>query len=116
MDEKEVVDMEGMVQNHEKRIIELERNYSEVTKEINAVQASQSKIENMLYTQNTEQKELNEKHQEEQKELLDTLLNHTLGIREDGHKQRWQVIAASISSGGIISVVIYGILSYLSII
>lgn len=51
--------MESIVQDHEKRILELEKNYGEVRKEITVVQTSQTKIENMLYTQNTEQKGAN---------------------------------------------------------
>lgn len=93
--------MESMVQDHEKRIIELERNYSEVKKEINAVQASQSKIEGLLYDQNTEQKQLIDKHQKEQKDLLNTLLTHTLGIKSDSNKHKWGVIAAAVGGGGL---------------
>lgn len=101
--------MESMVQDHEKRIIELERNYSEVTKEINAVQASQSKIENMIYTQNTEQKEINQKYQKEQRDLLNTLINHTLGIRKDTNKHKWQVLAAAVGGGGFFYLLIESI-------
>lgn len=95
--------MENMVQDHEKRILELEKNYSEVKKEITVVQTSQSKIENMLYKQNMEQKELIEGHQVEQKALLDTLLTHTLGIKKDNNKQKWHIIgsvAGGIFTGG----------------
>src|SRR5690606_7716546 len=81
--EEDVLKMESIVQDHEQRILELEKNYSEVQKEITIVQTSQSKIENMLYKQNTEQKELIDKHQKEQRVLLDTLLGHTLGIKKE---------------------------------
>lgn len=103
MEEK---DLEKIVQDHEKRILELEKNYSEVKKEITVVQTSQSKIEGMLYDQNTEQKELIEKHQKNQTALLDTLLSHTLGIRQESHKQKWQIIGAMVGGGGILYVVI----------
>jgi septal ring factor EnvC (AmiA/AmiB activator) len=101
MDEKEVIDMESMVQDHERRIIELEKNYGEVKKDLNAVQASQSKIENMLYSQNTEQKQLIEKHQKEQRMIFDTLLEHTLGIKKDSNNHKWGVIAAAVGGGGL---------------
>lgn len=102
--------MESMVQDHEKRILELEKNYSEVKKEITVVQTSQSKMENMLYTQNTEQKELIEKHQKEQRTLLDTLLTHTLGIKKDNNTKKWEIIGAVaggvVSGGGILYLII----------
>lgn len=90
-----------MVQDHEKRILELEKNYGEVRKEITIVQTSQSKIENMLYKQDTEQKELIEKHQNEQRQLLDTLLTHTLGIKQEANKRKWEVFGAILGGGGI---------------
>lgn len=98
--------MENMVQDHEKRIIALEQNYSEVKRDIAAVQTSQSKIENMLYTQNTEQKELIDKHQKEQKNLLDTLLIHTLGIKKDNNKHKWEVLLTAFGGGGIVYLII----------
>ncbi|PWA06995.1 hypothetical protein DCC39_17160 [Pueribacillus theae] len=88
--------MESMVQDYEKRILELEKDYSEVKKEITVVQTSQSKIENMLYTQNTEQKELINNHQNEQRQLLDTLLAHTLGIKKDTNQKKWETIAVAV--------------------
>ena len=98
--------MESMVQDHEKRILALEQNYSEVKKEITAVQTSQSKIENMLYTQNTEQKKMIDNHQKEQKDLLNTLLGHTLGLKKDNHKHKWEVILAACGGGGLITFVL----------
>lgn len=98
--------MESIVQDHEKRILELEKNYGEVIKEITNVQTSQSKIENMLYTQNTEQKELIDKHQGEQTKLLDTLLSHTLGIKKDNNKQRKDILIALFGGGGVLFLLI----------
>lgn len=101
MSEKDVIDMGGMVKDHEQRIIQLERNYSEVKKEMNVVQASQSKIENMLYSQNTEQKQLIKKHEKEQRVLLDALLTHTLGIKKDSNKHKWAVVGTAVGGGGL---------------
>lgn len=98
--------MESIVQDHEKRILELEKSYGEVQKEITVVQASQAKIENMLYSQNTEQKELIDKHQKEQTALLDTLLHHTLGIKKDNNKQRKDILIALFGGGGILFLLI----------
>ena len=98
--------MESIVQDHEKRILELEKNYNEVKKEITVVQTSQAKIENMLYTQNTEQKELIEKHQKEQTKLLDTLLSHTLGIKQDTHTQKWKLFGALVGGGGVVALLV----------
>lgn len=95
--------MESIVQDHEKRILELEKNYSEVKKEITVVQTSQSRIENMLYTQNTEQKELIAKHHKEQSEMLSALFTHTLGIKKDAHTQKWKLFGVLIGGGGIIA-------------
>lgn len=98
--------MESIVQDHEKRILELEKSYGEVKKEITIVQTSQSKIENMLYTQNTEQKELINEHQAEQKELMGTLLHHTLGIKKDNNQQRKDIIIALLGGGGVLFLLI----------
>ena len=98
--------MESIVQDHEKRILELEKSYGEVKKEITVVQTSQAKIENMLYTQNTEQKELIDKHQKEQTALLDTLLSHTLGIKKDNGKQRKDIFIALFGGGGVLFLLI----------
>jgi len=106
MNEVEGKSLESIVQDHEKRILELEKNYSEVKKEITVVQTSQSKIENMLYTQNMEQKELIDKHQKEQTKLLDTLLGHTLGIKKDGNKHRKDIIIAIAGGGGVLYLLI----------
>lgn len=103
---EEVKSMESIVQDHEKRILELEKNYGEVRKEITVVQTSQAKIENMLYTQNTEQKELIDKHQREQTALLDTLLSHTLGIKKDNNRQRKDILIALFGGGGILFLLI----------
>ncbi|MEK4026278.1 hypothetical protein ABZ756_13865 [Mammaliicoccus sciuri] len=98
--------MESIVQDHEKRILELEKNYSEVKKEITVVQTSQSKIENMIYTQNTEQRELIDRHQKEQTNMLNTLLGHTLGIKQDNNKQKWHLIGALVGGGGLLFLLI----------
>lgn len=105
--------MESMVQDHEKRILELEKNYGEVKREIINVQTSQSKIENMLYSQNTEQKELIDKHQKEQTALLDKLLEHTLGIKKDNNKQRKDILVAVLGGGGILALVFETLQKYL---
>lgn len=109
----EAKSMESMVQDHEKRILELEKNYNEVKKEITVVQTSQAKIENMLYTQNTDQRELIDKqnklieqHNNEQKELMGTLLGHTLGIKKDNNKQRRDILVALFGGGGILFLLI----------
>ncbi|QTD40659.1 hypothetical protein [Sporosarcina sp. Te-1] len=101
-----VKSMESIVQDHEKRILELEKNYGEVRKEITVIQTSQAKIENMLFTQNTEQKELIDKHQREQTALLDTLLQHTLGMKKDNNKQRKDILVALFGGGGILFLLI----------
>lgn len=102
----EVKDMEKIVQDHENRITELEKNYSEVKREIAVVQASQSKIENMIYRQNTEQRELIDHHQKEQNKMFSTLLTHTLGIKKENHKQKWQLIGALFGGGGVVVLIV----------
>lgn len=111
--EAEEKSMESIVQDHEKRILELEKSYGEVKKEITVVQTSQSKIENMLYTQNMDQRELIDKqnklieqHNGEQKELMGTLLGHTLGIKKDNNKQRKDILIALFGGGGILFLLI----------
>lgn len=94
--------MESIVQDHEQRILELEKNYSEVKREITVVQTSQSKIENMIYKQNTEQRELINKHQKEQSKMFNVLLEHTLGIKKVDAKEKWKLGGILVGSGGLL--------------
>ncbi len=94
--------MESIVQDHEQRILELEKNYNEVKKEITVVQTSQAKIENMIYKQNTEQRELINKHQKEQSKMFNVLLEHTLGIKKVDAKEKWKLAGVLVGSGGLL--------------
>lgn len=87
--------MQEMVQDHEKRIISLEQNYSEVQRELTTVQNSQLRTENAV---------LNESR--DQKELLNKLLEHVLGTQKFNLTKKWQLILAIFGGGGAFYAVI----------
>lgn len=94
--------MEAMVQDHEKRIISLEQNYSEVQRELTTVQNSQLRTENAV---------LNESR--DQKELLNKLLEHVLGTQKFNLTKKWQLILAMFGGGGLFYALIQLFTSYL---
>ncbi|WP_182104274.1 hypothetical protein [Niallia taxi] len=106
-------DMESIVQDHEKRILALEQNYSEVKKELTAVQTSQIEIKGTLLEEGQKQRELiNEQRKEikeqrkEQKGLMDQLIAHTLGIKKNNNTKVWELALAILGGGGFLYAVI----------
>ncbi len=98
--------MESIVQDHEKRILALEQNYSEVKKEMTAVQTSQLEIKGVLLKEGQEQKELINKQRVEQDKLFQQLIGHTLGIKQNNNNKKWELILAVLGGGGFV----YGII------
>ena len=94
--------MQDMVQDHEKRIISLEQNYSEVQRELTNVQNSQLRTENAV---------LNESR--DQKELLNKLLEHVLGTQKFNLTKKWQLVLAMFGGGGVFYALIQLVASYL---
>ncbi|QJX63038.1 hypothetical protein HLK66_16145 [Niallia circulans] len=101
--------MESIVQDHEKRILALEQNYGEVKKELTVVQTSQSEIKGVLVDEGIKQRELINKQREEiesqrkeQKELMQQLIAHTLGIKQNNNKNIWKVALAFAGGGGFL--------------
>lgn len=87
--------MQHMVQDHEKRIIKLEQNYSEVQRELTNVQNSQLRTENTVLSESREQKD-----------LLNRLLDHVLGAQKFNLTKKWQLILAIFGGGGIFYAII----------
>ncbi|MED5101059.1 hypothetical protein P9858_13115 [Niallia circulans] len=101
--------MESIVQDHEKRILALEQNYSEVKKELTIVQTSQSEIKGTLIEEGVKQRELINKQREEiegqrkeQNDLLQQLITHTLGIKQNNNKNIWKLALAFAGGGGFL--------------
>ncbi len=82
--------MQDMVQDHEKRIISLVQNYSDVQRELTNVQNSQLRTENIVMSESREQKE-----------LLNKLLDHVLDARKFNLTKRWQLTLAIFGGGGV---------------
>ena len=106
-------DMESIVQDHEKRILALEQNYSEVKKELTIVQTSQSEIKGTLIEEGVKQRELINKQREEiesqrkeQKDLMQQLITHTLGIKQNNNKNIWKLALAFAGGGGFLYAVV----------
>ena len=91
---EENAEMERIVQDHERRIADLEKNHSEIRNEIRLIQGSQYKIENTV---------LNES--KEQKDLLNKLVDHHLGMKTSNNSNRWKFAIALVSGGGLFYVV-----------
>lgn len=83
--------MESIVQDHEQRILQLEQNYSEVRKEIAGVQTSQYRIETTVL-----------KESQEQKQLLNKLIDYHLDTKRFNLDKKWQFLLTAIGSGGLI--------------
>jgi len=81
--------MQIMVQDHEKRILTLEKNYSEVQRELTNVQNSQLRTENTVLETSRQQKE-----------LLEKLLDHVLDTKKFSLTKKWQLILAIFGGGG----------------
>ncbi|WP_437830662.1 hypothetical protein ACQRXC_03985 [Niallia taxi] len=110
-------EMESIVQDHEKRILALEQNYGEVKKELTAVQTSQIEIKGTLLEEGQKQRVLiNEQRNEikeqrkEQKELMNQLITHTLGIKKNNNAKVWQ-LALAICGGSSILYTIFDLIS-----
>ncbi|PTY76932.1 hypothetical protein B5V89_16520 [Heyndrickxia sporothermodurans] len=106
--------MESIVQDHEKRILALEKNYADLTNKMQAVETGQLRIEKTLLEEGKEQKNLiNEqkslinKQREEQEALLNRLIEHTLNIKQNSSNKRWDLALAIFGGGGLI----FGVLS-----
>lgn len=87
--------MQHIVQDHEKRIIKLEQNYSEVQRELTNVQNSQLRTENTVLETSRQQKE-----------LLERLLDHVLGSKTFVLNKKWQLILTIFGGGGLVYAVL----------
>ncbi|ASN69133.1 hypothetical protein 7F23_20 [uncultured Caudovirales phage] len=106
-------EMESIVQDHEKRILALEQNYGEVKQELTSVKTSQLEIKGTLLEEGQKQRELINKQREElegqrkeQKELMQQLLTHTLGIKKNNNINIWKLALAIVGGGGFLYAVI----------
>jgi len=95
------------IENHEERITALEKNYADLTNKMQAVETGQLRIEKTLLVEGKEQKKLINQQREEQQELLNRLLEHTLNIRKNNAYKKWDLALALFGGGGLI----YGLIS-----
>jgi hypothetical protein len=66
----------------------------------------QLEIHNDLLTESKEQKSLIKKQRQEQDELLNQLIAHTLGIKKTNQSKRWEHALSAIGGGGILYLLI----------
>src|SRR5438309_3520826 len=83
--------MEQMVQDHEKRISQLEKNYDEVRREMTTIHNGQLRIENTLLIES-----------KEQKELLKKLIDQKFGLDVINTSGKWRFFITALGSGGIL--------------
>ncbi|NCG67756.1 hypothetical protein GWJ21_07285 [Bacillus coagulans] len=99
--------MDMRLNDHETRITALEKNYADLTNKMQSVETGQLRIEKTLLEEGKEQKKLINEQREEQQELLDKLLEHTLNIKKNNAYRRWDLALALFGGGGLI----YGFIS-----
>lgn len=99
--------MDMRLNDHETRITALEKNYADLTNKMQSVETGQLRIEKTLLEEGKEQKKLINEQREEQQELLDKLLEHTLNIKKNNAYRRWDLALALFGGGGLI----YGLIS-----
>ena len=102
--------MDQRIENHEERITALEKNYADLTNKMQAVETGQLRIEKTLLVEGKEQKKLINQQREEQQELLNRLLEHTLNIRKNNAYRRWDLALVLFGGGGLI----YGIITLIT--
>lgn len=83
----EAKNMEAVAENHEQRIGTLEKQYSEVMTKINDVD-----------------KTVREEGRE-QRNLIQTLLNHTLGMQKQKDNNRTKIVVAALGGGGAVGAI-----------
>ncbi|WP_040596760.1 hypothetical protein [Parvimonas micra] len=98
--------MDERIENHETRITALEKNYADLTNKMQAVETGQLRIEKTLLVEGKEQKKLINQQREEQQELLNRLLEHTLNIKKNNSYKKWDLALALFGGGGLIYAVI----------
>lgn len=94
-------------EDHETRITALEKNYADLTNKMQSVETGQLRIEKTLLEEGKEQKALINKQREEQQQLLNKLLEHTLNIKQTNANKKWDLALALFGGGGLI----YGLIS-----
>ncbi|WP_312093811.1 hypothetical protein [Niallia sp.] len=105
-------DMETIVQDHEQRILKLEQSYSDLKSQLVSVETGQLRIERTLLDEGREQKKLLAEQRKEQKELMDQLIAHTLGIKQTNSNKKWELALAIVGGGGFLYAVVDLILQY----
>lgn len=90
------------VQDHEKRIGDLEKSYSDMQLEMNSLKNIQLQTQNTLLEGN--------KHQNE---LLNKIIEQTFGLRNTNNTNMWKVAGIAVGSGGFLVVAIIGIIDLL---
>lgn len=99
-------DMETIVQDHEQRILKLEQSYSDLKSQLVSVESGQLRIERTLLEEGREQKKLLDDQRKEQKDLMDQLIEHTLGIKKTNSNKKWELALAIFGGGGFLYVLI----------
>ena len=95
-------DMETIVQDHEQRILKLEQSYSDLKSQLVSVETGQLRIERTLLDEGREQKKLLDEQRKEQKDLMDQLIEHTLGIKKTNSTKKWELALAIVGGGGFL--------------
>ncbi|MGM9925218.1 MAG: hypothetical protein ACI35R_13315 [Bacillus sp. (in: firmicutes)] len=98
--------MEKIVQDHEQRIISLEKSYSDMQQKMQSVETGQLRIEKTLLEEGKEQKHLINKQREEQDQLFRELVTHTLSIKQNNNMQIWKLLGAMVGGGGVLYILI----------
>lgn len=97
MPTQEVPTLEKRVDDHEKRIADLEKNYGEVIERMGNVETGQLELQNVIL-----------KSAGDQKELLNKLIEHSLGITVKQEETKGEVSKLKINSKKEITLALLG--------
>jgi len=90
-------------QDHERRITTLENTYSSLTHEMKEMKGGVDEVKKSIKSSN-----------DEQKELLNTLISHHLETDKLKNSSFWKVVLNVTGAGGLLAAVVYAVAQFVN--